>query len=169
VRALAEQLPFGARAFDLVSVALTLHWLDRIAFLREASRVLGHGGWLLVYDSGFCGTMRENPSFTGWAARFRARFPAPPRNAEPLTPEFVGQHGFLEGPSEEFVHVEVYDIEQLMSYLTTQSNVLFALREGRETWRSAREWLRTTLDPIFTGAVGTFEYAAWLRLFRKAG
>jgi len=48
VRGLAEDLPFGAGSFDLVSVVQAFHWFDRPRFLAEAQRVLVPGGRLLI-------------------------------------------------------------------------------------------------------------------------
>ena len=169
VRGLAEDLPFCAGSFDLVSVGLGLHWFDRSAFLSEAGRVLRDRCWLLVYDSGFCGRMRENAAFGDWVRQYRDRFPAPPRNDEPLPAELLAQIGFNQVLSEQFVHAEVYDLDQLVAYLNTQSNIRFALHERHETPSTISTWLRTTLAPMFKAVTGTFEYQGWLLLFQKAG
>ena len=169
IRGMAEQLPFCAGSFDLVSVGLGLHWLDRNAFLKEAHRVLRDKSWLLIYDSGFCGRMTENPSFSEWGKQYRQRFPAPPRSDEPLSDEFLSAIGFRQVLSDNFVHTEVYDLEQLIAYLNTQSNILFAVRKGDETPNTVSAWLRTTLAPMFTAPTATFEYQGWFRYFQKAG
>jgi ubiquinone/menaquinone biosynthesis C-methylase UbiE len=46
IQGTAEQLPFCAGTFDLVTVGLDLHWFNRDAFLREAHRVLRNNAWL---------------------------------------------------------------------------------------------------------------------------
>jgi len=51
VQGSAEELPFRDGSFDLVTVALALHWFDRVAFLKEAYRVLRRSSWLVVYRS----------------------------------------------------------------------------------------------------------------------
>ena len=86
VEASAEDLPFADGSFRLVTVALALHWFERSRFLTEASRVLNPGGWLIIYDNGFFGEMKENPEHKRWYREdCLARYPSSPRNKEPLT------------------------------------------------------------------------------------
>jgi ubiquinone/menaquinone biosynthesis C-methylase UbiE len=163
VRGLAEHLPFAVNSFDLVAVGLAIHWFDQRLFLSQARRVLCHPGWLLLYESGFPGIMKENPTFSAWAEHYRARFPAPPRNDQPLTASDLEAAGFHEVLSETFVHNETYGFRDLIAYLHTQSNVLSALAAG-ETHQSIREWMERGLLPLFNGGTGTFEYRGWMRL-----
>jgi SAM-dependent methyltransferase len=93
VQGCAERLPFPDSAFDIVTVGLGLHWFERDAFFSEASRVLRRRAWLLVYDSGFCGRMRENPAFSDWVTRYRERFPAPQRDDRPTASEVLDRFG----------------------------------------------------------------------------
>lgn len=164
VRGLAEQLPFVANSFDLVSAGLAIHWFDRNLFLSEARRVLRHPGWLLVYESGFPGIMKENPAFSVWAQQYRARFPAPPRNDQRLSNSELAEVGFHEVLSETFIHNETYSADKLIAYLNTQSNVIQALRTGGETLQSIRGWMEDGLLPLFGGTKGTFEFRGWMRL-----
>jgi SAM-dependent methyltransferase len=163
VRGLAEHLPFPENAFDLVTVGLAIHWFDRDRFLSEARRVLRQPGWLLLYESGFPGIMKENPGFGAWAEQYRARFPAPPRNDRPLSVSDLAVAGFKEVLSETFVHSETFDSDRLVAYLSSQSNVLAALRAG-ETLESVRKWMEVGLLPLFEGPTGTFEFRGWMRV-----
>jgi ubiquinone/menaquinone biosynthesis C-methylase UbiE len=167
VQGSAEQMPFTDGTFDLVSVSLALHWFDRVAFLHEARRLLRSESWLVVYDLNFAARMKENVLLGEWTARYRQLFPHPSRNKNPLSEEELTAAGFHEVLSETFVHLEVFDLDRLMSYLMTQSNVLHAIHEGRETELTARSWLRETLSPLFTGPTGTFEYDGWLKVWQK--
>jgi len=169
VRGSAERLPFRDGASDVVTVGLGLHWFGRTTFLNEAHRVLRSGAWLLIYDSGFCGRMRENPVFGNWVLEYRRRFPAPARNDGPIASETLVRLGFTSVLSDRFVHREVYDLEQLARYLETQSNIQVALRQDRDASERAAEWLRSTLRPLFPGKTATFEYEGWMMLFQKAG
>jgi ubiquinone/menaquinone biosynthesis C-methylase UbiE len=79
VEAPAEDLPFADDSFCLVTVALALHWFERSRFLTEVRRVLDPGGWLVVYDNGFLGEMKENPKHERWYREdYLARYPSPP-------------------------------------------------------------------------------------------
>ena len=48
----AERPALAAAWFDLVTVAQALHWFDRDAFFREATRVLAPGGFLAAWTYG---------------------------------------------------------------------------------------------------------------------
>jgi SAM-dependent methyltransferase len=165
VRGRAERLPFRDNAFDMVTVGLGLHWFDRPAFLSEANRVLRSGAWLLVYDSGFCARMKENAAFGEWIGRYRQRFPAPLRDDGPTAAAVLERFGFSAVASDRFVHSEVYDLERLVRYLETQSNVRVAVQREPE---EASAWLRNTLEPLFLAEQATFEYEGWSLLFQKA-
>jgi SAM-dependent methyltransferase len=167
VRGLAEQLPFAAGAFDLVTVGNGFHWFDLARFLKEAHRVLRHPGWLLLYGSGVCGGMRENAAFAGWLTEYHHRFPSPPREA--LSAEFLAERGFRLVLSETLVHSETYGLDELIAHFKTYSNLITALREGRETPETLSNWLRSSLAPMFRGPTGTFDYLGWVVLFAKNG
>lgn len=169
VRGQAEHLPLRDSTVDLVSVGLAVHWFDEATFLREAHRVLRPDCWLLLYDSGFCGRMRKNSAYGEWVSWFRQRFPAPPRGAHPPAAEFVASAGFHEVLSDDVLYVDTYDVDRLVTYLTTQSNVLFAVREGRDTHAGIVECLRASLAPILRNGTGVFEYDGWLRVYQRAG
>ncbi len=51
--AAAEALPFPDRHFDLVTVALAIHWFDLPRFYREVERVLRPGGVLAAWGYAF--------------------------------------------------------------------------------------------------------------------
>ena len=161
----AEFLPFPAGVFDLVTVGNGFHWFDLAAFLREAHRVLREPGWLLLYGSGVCGGMRENPAFAGWLAEYHRRFPSPPR--ETLSAEFLAERGFRLVLSETLVHEETYGLDELIAHLKSYSNLITALRDGRESDEPLSGWLRASLAPMFRGPTGTFEYRGWVVLFAK--
>ena len=48
----AEGAPFANQTFDLITVALALHWFDQQKFFQEAGRVLKPGGILAVFGYG---------------------------------------------------------------------------------------------------------------------
>ena len=167
VQGSAERMPFIDGTFDLMTVSLALHWLDRAAFLHEARRLLRSESWLVVYDLNFAARMKESALLEEWTAGYRQRFPHPARNKAPLSAGDLTATGFREVFSEAFVHVEVFDLDRLVRYLMTQSNVIHAVREGRDTEPGVERWLRETLAPIFTWPTGTFEYDGLLKVYQK--
>lgn len=158
--AAAERLPFASGAFDLVATGLAYHWFDQTRFLGEARRVLTPVGWLVVYDSGFRGEMRENPRFADWAReRYPARYPAPPRNRPNPAPQAAGGHGFRLVEQERFANEVPFTVDGLVGYLLTQSNVVAAVGRGRESLDDARAWLTREVEPLVPVAGGTFAFA----------
>ncbi|MBC8137888.1 MAG: class I SAM-dependent methyltransferase [Fibrella sp.] len=78
----AEHIPLPDAVFDLVTVSLAFHWLDRPAFFGEARRTLRNNGWLVIYNNAFRGEMAGNPAFGGWLrnillGEIRPLFPSP--------------------------------------------------------------------------------------------
>ena len=57
----AEQLPFQAESFQLITVCGALNWINRSQFFPAAKRVLAPTGWIIIYDNLFHGIMREHP------------------------------------------------------------------------------------------------------------
>jgi SAM-dependent methyltransferase len=167
VRASAEYLPFRENHFDLVGIGLAFHWFDRIPVLQEVRRVLKPGRWLLIFTSGFVGSMQENADFANWHKAYLARFPTPPRNSAPLPTEAITVCGFRAVASERFSHAHTYSQTELVAYLTTQTNVTAAVAGKTETMGQVRDWLNITLQPFFLGEQRTFDYAGSLSLLQK--
>ncbi len=93
VEAPADDLPFADGSFRLVTIALALHWFERWRFLAEARRVLEPYGWLIIYDNGFYGEMKENPKHERWYREgYLVCCPSPPRNEETLTDDECRKH-----------------------------------------------------------------------------
>ncbi len=147
IQGAAERLPFVGEPFDLVSAGLAFHWFDRIAFLREARRILRPNGLLLTYNDGFCGVMRDNADFTEWNRLHLKRFPSPPRQSEALSTEIVRGSGFREIATDRFSHDEAFTLEGFSAYLCTQTNTTAAIAERRESQESVSKWLADSLPP----------------------
>ena len=163
VEASAEDLPFGADLFDLVTVASAFHWFDRSRFLSEARRVLRATGRLVIYDNYFLGRMEENTGFEGWfRERYLARYPTPPRDRSPFTDAEAGSGGFRFAGREDYTNQVSFSVEGLADYLTTQSNVVAAVEDGRESIEGVHGWLRDSLGPLLRGRAGTFEFAGYV-------
>ncbi len=164
----AEALPLPDSSFDLITVSLAFHWFDRDRFLSEAHRLLRPSTWLIIYNNGFSGQMKENPDYENWDKQsYQARYPTPPRNNQPFGSEDAQQHGF------EFVHQEAYSndvaftVEQLASFLTTQSNVIAAVEQGTEDNESVYSWLISELAPMFKASTATFPFGGSIWYLQK--
>ncbi len=159
VEASTEALPFADGSLQLITVALALHWFDRSRFLAEARRVLEPSGWLVIYDNGFFGEMKENPKHERWYREdYLVRYPSPPRKGEPLTDDECRKHGLRLVERESYTNEVSFSAEELMSYLMTQSNVTAAVEDGGESPESVREWLVESVAPMFGEPRGTFRF-----------
>ncbi len=160
VCARAERLPVADASVDLVTASLAFHWFARTAFLAEARRTLSAAGWLVVYDSAFLGAMRENPAVASWAtARYRTRFPSPPRDRRPLTAADATVHGFSLVISEHHAIDQEFSVDELVGYLMTQSNIIAAVVEGRDAEQDVETWLYDEMCPLFIGPRATFGFS----------
>jgi SAM-dependent methyltransferase len=164
-----SDFPSAVRQFDLVAAGLAFHWFDCTAALSEIRRVLRPGGFLLVFNARFRGTMRENGRFAEWHDTYLQRFPAPPRNHFQLSGTDLEQGGFRSITSEPFAFSESWSLDRLGGYLTTQSNVTSALLDGREIQEVALQWLQETLRPLFREPVSTFDFDGTLLVFERTG
>lgn len=168
VQGQAERLPFVNDTFDLVTVALAFHWFDQARFLSEVRRTLRPRGWLVLYNNGFTGAMRENPDYQDWMREvYSTRFPVPPRHSEPLTPAAADAFDL------EFVHQERFTNDvtltppALAHYLTTQSNVVAAVEQGVERLEEVYRWLLESIAPLFKASQGTFVFAGRIDALRS--
>lgn len=168
VVAQAERLPFAGDSFDLITVSMSFHWLDRARFLDEARRLLRRDAWLVVYNNLFFGTMRENPAFALWHRdSYLARFPAPPRHRQPLTTDDTAAHGLSFARRETYANDVRFTPEELASYLTTQSNVIAAVEHGKDDLASVRAWLVASLAPLFPSSQCTFSFGGDIWYLQK--
>lgn len=166
----AEELPFEEASFDLLTVSLALHWFDRDSFMAEAARVLKPSGWLVVYDNRFAASMRGNPEYQRWVEeQYAARYPAPPRQGEQLTDAAARKRGFTLVKREEYTNEVSFTLEELTSYLMSQSNVIAAIERGAEDEEEVRRWLLGTQAPFFEGPRGTFLFEGSIDYLRRGG
>lgn len=141
----AEETPFAAACFDLVTVSSAFHWFDFDGFRRELIRVLRPGGCAVVYDNYFTARVREIPEFREWHLEVYARrYPYPPRHALPDPEDFQSQELLALGKETQENTVS-FNREQLIDHYLTHSNIEAALQSGNETISGAVGWLRNEL------------------------
>ncbi|MGH7570676.1 MAG: class I SAM-dependent methyltransferase [Gemmatimonadota bacterium] len=169
----AEEVPFRAGSFDLLTVSLTFHWLDRERFLLEALRVLHPHGLVVVYDNFFAGGAEESEE-DGMGQWMRDvywnRYPYPPRFPLDFTPGDLVEPGFRVETHDEYQNLMEFTRERLVDYLVTQTNVIAAVEEGEEDIDEVRRWLLRELAPFFGNRESrrfVFEGPVWI--LRPAG
>jgi ubiquinone/menaquinone biosynthesis C-methylase UbiE len=166
--AAAERLPFVDRAFGLVTAGLAFHWFQRQPFFAEAWRVLRPSGWLVIYNNWFTGRMIENPDFEKWSNNdYMQRYPTPPRNYDPLTAGDTARSGFALVSSHSYNNEVEFSVDELVRYLTTQTNVIAAVEQGGEDLNHAHSWLVESVRPFFSKPRCTFQFGGSIDYLQK--
>jgi SAM-dependent methyltransferase len=163
VVATAERLPARASSFDVITLCQVVHWLDWTAFLEEARRVARPEGWVIVYDHYFdLDGPDANPRLGTWLREaYYERYPRPVRHTVPIERSETWAAGGFEllGQDRFATHV-TWSPEDLVDYLTTQSNVVAAVEDRGEPIESVRQWLREETSDLFAGQEGqTFAFS----------
>lgn len=150
VAAAAEALPFPDSSIDLITAAGSLNYIDTGRFFDEAGRILRDGGVVVVYDFSPGRQFTRSSALEDWFAQFEARYPWPSREAMQISPDIlmrldsrfdVASHEYLD------THLTLSP-EFYLDYITTESNVAKAVREGRPR-EDIRAWCSGTLRPVW--------------------
>ncbi|RYZ83681.1 MAG: SAM-dependent methyltransferase, partial [Proteobacteria bacterium] len=161
----AEQIPLPDGAFDLITVSLAFHWFDRPAFFTEANRLLRTNGYLVIYNNAFYGAMRENSGFQNWLIEeFLIRYPTPSRNNIAVTDMEVHPYGLRFLQDQKYENEVVFTVEELASYLVTQSNVIVAVEQGKEKAEAVYDWIVQQATSFFSTAKGTFLFGGYITI-----
>jgi len=168
-QATAEHLPFPDGHFDLITAGLAFHWFDADAFLAEARRLLRSAGWLVIYRSGFTGTMLEEPAFARWFRReFLARYPIPARNHLPVSPLLAEANGLVWVGEHSFSNDIEMNVDTFVDYELSTTNIIAAAERGSPAFEDAEAWMRASLRPLFRRrATGTFRFAGKIWSLQK--
>jgi SAM-dependent methyltransferase len=167
----AETLPFRPASFALASMGCAFHWCDPASLFVELDRVLRPGALLLIYDNAFLGEMQECKSAQEWfASVYQAQYPAPARGVpfwpDPAPPTFEAQRS-------EFVDEWIaFTLEELIRYLTTQSNISDAVGSGRVTLASVEDFLHQALAHFYRSAgvsQAHFRFGGFVHCLRHRG
>ena len=137
----SEQLPFADAAFDLLTAAGSLNYMDPARALPEAARALTTAGILAVYDF-------SPGRFAGdWFDRFRQRYPSPPAEALKLDPDRVAAlaHPWFEPLAHEHFALDLELTRDFyLRYMLTETNVAAAVRRG-VAFDEIRAWVESSL------------------------
>jgi SAM-dependent methyltransferase len=146
----AERLPFAAGSFDLVTAAGSLNYADVQTALTEIARVLTADGTFLLYDfSPGRSTVNDN-RLERWFASFEQRFPWPPgwlpldARALPLAAYGLQLLAYTDVETRFPMDLDVY-----LRCALSETNVEHSIATGACTQDEARDWCRSTLEPVF--------------------
>jgi len=152
VAGVAESLPIGDRAVDLIAAAGSLNYVDLGRFFAEASRVLAADGVVLVYDFPAGRSFRDSAALDEWFTEFFLRYPPPAHEARELSPETLVRAApeFLLGEYEDFEIGLRLTPQLYLDYVLTETNVAAAVRRGVEL-AEVRRWCADSLAPVWRG------------------
>jgi SAM-dependent methyltransferase len=147
----AEQLPFAAGSFDLVTAAGSLNYAGLPSALAEIARVLTRDGTFLLYDFSAGRRSVSGTELADWYASFERRFPPPPGWQSLEVRELpLARYGLR---LLDFTEVETWlpmTFDAYLRYALSEVNVDSAIARGSCSAEEAGDWCRTTLAAVFT-------------------
>ncbi len=169
--ACAEKQPFADDTFDLITVCSGVHWFKIDHFLLEAKRLLKSKSLLIIYDNFFLAEMKGNPNFKDWYENiYLKKFQAPPRNDQyNWTKEKLFELKFDYIKEEKFVNEVSFSKDELVLYLTTQSNIISKVEKEETTYEEVENWLNEPLQTFFNneGERCVFQFGNWIKYLQK--
>jgi ubiquinone/menaquinone biosynthesis C-methylase UbiE len=149
--AVAEALPLRDHSVDLVTAAGSLNYVrDLHRCFAEVRRVLTTQGVLLVYDFAAGRRFHDDAGLDEWFAAFTGRYPYPPSEARPLSPDILADvaRGLAVRRSAPFTVALTMQPAQYGAYVMTETNVAAAVRSGTSL-AAIRTWVNETLAPAW--------------------
>jgi SAM-dependent methyltransferase len=166
VVASAEAPPFTAGAFDLVTAAGSLNYVDLPRFLPEASRLLAADGTLVVYDFSSGRRLADDPALERWFASLEDRYPFPPGYRFDLAGLNDDRAGLRIDRRRDFVISLPLTAATYLEYVLTEANVEQAIAAGARA-EEIGEWCRAGLVPIFGARARNVQFEGYVVYVRK--
>jgi len=147
VAAAAEQMPFAAGSFDVVTAAGSLNYVDIAVFLPELARVLTERGVMIVYDFSAGRRLRNDRRLNAWYAEFERRYPPKPGYEMDVNALDYERSGLRLDRFEAFEVAVPLTIGQYVPYAMSETGVELAVARGtRES--DIEAWCRASLAGI---------------------
>ena len=147
----AEELPFENHAFDLITAAGSLNYLDLGRFLPDAARVLAPAGRLVIYDFSVGRRFSGSDGLDEWFAAFESRYPFPPDYELDVRALDYGRYGLRRIAYQEFEVALTFSPESYLQYILTEANVELAIM-GSVPEEGIRDWCNRTIEEVFGGS-----------------
>ena len=164
----AEAIPLATGCAHLISAGSAFHWFDQPRFLAEGARILGPRGVLAVYSDWFSAKMTGSERFESWYVETHSRrYRQPPRGMFFPDDGDATRAGLTPVGRFEFAHNQVYSVDDLVAYLTTQSNVGAAVEAGGDM-EGITTAIRAEVAPFFRKPVESFAFTGSLAVFRRS-
>ena len=147
VAARAEQLPFAAGSFDLVTAAGALNYVDLGPFLPDLARVLTARGVLVIYDFSAGCRVRGSDALDAWYRAFERRYPPKPGYEMDVRGLEYARAGLTLAAFERFEVAVPMTLSQYVPYAMSETGVELAVARGvPET--EIRTWCESTLAGV---------------------
>jgi hypothetical protein len=111
--------------------------------------------------------MQENAAFQRWNGNYLTRYPSPPRNNQPLTQAELLEFGLRSIEKEMYTNEVTFSLQELASYLMTQTNVSAVVEQGTERPENLYTWLLDELAPLFLTPRCTFLFGGTIEYIQK--
>lgn len=157
----AEESLLPKMPYDIVTAAGVINWVDKDAFLKNMSLVMGKNAILIIYDFWISDKMLQNDAYTEWFHNlYLTNFPKPPRNEEvwrqsDMPEEFIIRKQVTYQIKHEFA------LDSFIRFMMTQSNVNAQIQNHQKSESEIYDLMKQTLSPIFHGINQTLIFDAY--------
>ena len=166
VAARAERLPFTSGAFDIVTAAGSLNYVELGMFLPEVARVLMDGGVMVVYDFSAGRRLRDDDRLDAWFGEFERRFPpGPGYDMDARTLPYGGAGLGLTSYAEFDVAVPMTR-QAYVAYVMSETGVELAIARGISE-AATREWCESSLAGLLGDTPRDVLFDAYLACVRR--
>ena len=162
----AEQLPFGARAFDLVTAAGSLNYVDLSLFLSDLARVLSPRGAMVIYDFSAGRRLRGDRRLDEWYEAFERRHPPKPGYDMDVTALDYVSHGLRLSSFEAFEVAVPMTLDVYVRYAMSETGVELAIAAGVPEVE-IKTWCESTLAGILDGVPRDVLFDAYVAYVRR--
>ena len=167
VAARAEQLPFAAGSFDVVTAAGALNYVDLGLFLPDLARVLTARGVMVIYDFSAGRRLRESDALDAWYAEFERRYPPKPGYEMDVRELEYARAGLTLVAFERFEVAVPMTMSQYVPYAMSETGVELAVARGVPE-AEIRTWCESTLAGVLGEAPRDVLFDAYVAYVRHA-
>jgi SAM-dependent methyltransferase len=164
----AEELPFRAGSFDLVTACGAIDWVDRGRFLPRAAELLTRGGWLVPLDFGDARRSPAMPALEAWHQQvLEKRWPTPFSPDPMVTGLEASRCGLGEPRDHRFETEWSFTASEYADFLMTESNVIAAVEYGESSAPEIRRWLEEELSGLFGERSRPVTFAGYIQVIPR--
>ena len=164
----AEETIVPDTKYDIVTAAGCINWVDEKKFMANMNEVVEDNGLIVIYDFGITDKLVGSEAYTtGYQDEYLKRFPKPFRKENKWTQADLPD-GFIMEKQTEYDMEYSFDIESFVDFMLIQSNVNAQIESGSLTADEAREWMETSLLPIFENGKRQLVFRGYSWYIRKS-